>query len=148
MRGVVAARHDYERDCPLPVGSASVGSCWVAGQWSWKLSKLSGFARLILTLNYAVPAARSMQHPPFFNHCPGRRTPETRARLAARSCNAVLSRATLDLLEVALGSLRGAAAAFQQARAGGASAEAGALSAPQLANHGAIWNFQMPRLLT
>lgn len=77
-----------------------------------------------------------------------RRTPEARAKLAARSCNAVLSRATLDLLEVALNSLRDAAAAYQQARAGVASAEAGALSAPQLANRGAIWNFQMPRLLT
>ena len=77
-----------------------------------------------------------------------RRTPEARDRLAARSCNTVLSRATLDSLDYILSLVRKAEAAAPPSRAGAAVVGAGLLSVTHVTSRNTLQSYRIPSLLT
>ena len=88
------------------------------------------------------------------------RTPEARDALAARSCNVVLSRWTMDCLDEVLGRLREGSNMPLQAspppgspgssylRPNHVQAGANQLSVPQLSSRAALHSFRMPTMLT
>lgn len=81
---------------------------------------------------------------------PERRTPEARESLRARSCSAVLSRHTLELLDRVLTHVRKAEAEHPPARAGVnlAAGIQGWLSLPHVESRAALHSYKMPTMLT
>ncbi|KAG1655431.1 hypothetical protein FOA52_004106 [Chlamydomonas sp. UWO 241] len=78
------------------------------------------------------------------------RTPSARAALSARSCNEVLARATLDMLDSIILMVRGVDEVLMPARAGSSTAygAGGVLSVSHVASRSALHSYRMPTALT
>jgi hypothetical protein len=75
------------------------------------------------------------------------RTPDARDRLSARSCNAVLARATLEMLDLVLMHIQQAEEAVLPGVRGGAEhyeSMRGQISVPHLANRGTLQSYMIP----